>query len=68
MLIYCDSNILIYLLDVKSPFNARATVRMGALRLAGDAAAFSDLTRLECRITPLRLRAVNVLANIDGLF
>ncbi len=55
MLIYCDSMILIYLLDSVGPFNVRAAARMAALRAAGDVAVFSDLTRLECRIKPIKL-------------
>jgi predicted nucleic acid-binding protein len=68
MLIYCDSMILIYLLDMTGPFNVRASARMAAMRAAGDVAAFSDLTRLECRIKPLRLGVANILANFDAFF
>lgn len=68
MLIYCDSMILIYLLDSVGPFNVRAAARMAALRAAGDVAVFSDLTRLECRIKPIKLGATTALAGIDAFF
>ena len=68
MLIYCDTMILIYLLDTIGPFNVRATARMAALRAAGDVAAFSDLTRPECRLKPIRLGATKALADFDAFF
>ena len=68
MLIYCDSMILIYLLDTVGPFNVRAVARMAAMRGAGDTVGFSDLTRLECRIKPLKLGARKALADLDAFF
>jgi len=68
MTIYCDSVILIYLLDAVGPFNIRAVTRMTALHSAGDVAAFSDLTRLECRMKPLRIGATAKLAEFDAFF
>jgi predicted nucleic acid-binding protein len=41
---------------------------MAALRAAGDGAAFSDLTRLECRVKPLKLGATVTLADFDAFF
>jgi predicted nucleic acid-binding protein len=68
MLIYCDSVILIYFLDTVGPFNVRAVSRMAAMQIAGDRAAFSDLTRLECRVKPLKLGATTTLADFDAFF
>ncbi len=68
MVIYCDSVILIYFLDTVGPFNVRAVARMAAMRAAGDTAAFSDLTRLECRVKPLKLGATTTLADFDAFF
>jgi predicted nucleic acid-binding protein len=68
MLIYCDSMILIYLLDTVGAFNVRAAARMAAMQRAGDTARFSDLTRLECRVQPLQLGAAKALADIDAFF
>ncbi len=68
MVIYCDSVILIYLLDTVGPFNVRAVARLAAMRKAGDVPAFSDLTRLECRVKPLKLGATTTLASFDAFF
>jgi predicted nucleic acid-binding protein len=68
MLIYCDSVILIYWLDHVGPFQLRAESRMVALETAGDRVAISDLTRLECRVGPLKRRDAITLATFDGLF
>ena len=68
MLIYCDSMILIYLLDAIGPWNVRAAARIAEMRLAGDTTALSDLTRLECRVQPLRLAATKTLADMDAFF
>jgi uncharacterized protein len=68
MLIYCDSVILIYLLDQVGPFHLRARNRLVALQAAGDRLAISDLTRLECRVGALKRRDARALAVIDGFF
>jgi predicted nucleic acid-binding protein len=68
MLISCDSVILIYYLDTTGPFQLRAANRLAALRAAGDRLAVSDLTRLECRVKPIRLGDLPVLARFDAFF
>ncbi len=68
MLIYCDSGILIYWLDQVGPFHLRAERRMQALLAAGDRAAISDLTRLECRVGPLKRRDATTVAAFDAFF
>lgn len=68
MLIYCDSVILIYFFDHTGPFQVRAAARMSTLRAAGDLVAVSDLTRLECRMKPIRLGNTAALALFDGFF
>ncbi|HUY35097.1 MAG TPA: hypothetical protein VMV69_20275 [Pirellulales bacterium] len=68
MLIYCDSVVLIYFLDTVGPFNVRAVARMAAAHAAGDVASFSDLTRLECRVKPLKLGATTTLADFQAFF
>jgi predicted nucleic acid-binding protein len=40
---------------------------MAAMCAAGDVAAFSDLTRLECRVKPLKLGSPT-LADFDAFF
>ena len=68
MLIYCDSVILMYFFDHTGAFHARAATRLAALRTAGDAIAVSDLTRLECRVKPIKLGDTAKLAIYDGFF
>ena len=68
MLIYCDSVILIYFLDAVGPFNSRAVSRLAALQSSGDSIAVSELTRLECRVKPLRLGALKTLTDFDAFF
>jgi predicted nucleic acid-binding protein len=68
MLIYCDSVILIYWLDHTGPFQLLAENRMTALQKAGDRIAISDLTRLECRVGPLKRKDVSALGAFDSFF
>jgi predicted nucleic acid-binding protein len=67
MVIYCDSVILIYFFEGAPAFQARAAARLSTLG-SGDRIAVSDLTRLECRLKPLRLGDAATLALYDGLF
>jgi predicted nucleic acid-binding protein len=68
MIIYLDSMIVIYLVEGPDPFRIKAKDRMDQLVAAGDQAAVSDLTRLECRVKPLRLGDASLLADYDALF
>ena len=68
MLNYLDSVILIYYLDHVGPFNVRASNWLAALHAAGDRLAVSDLTKLECRVRPIRLCHAAALARFDGFF
>jgi len=68
MLVYCDSVILMYFFDYTGAFNTRAVNRIAALRAAGDRIAVSDLSRLECRVKPLKLGDTGKLAIYDAFF
>ncbi len=68
MLIYCDSVILIYYLDLTGPLHTRAANRLAAMKKAGDQIAFSDLSRLECRVGPMKRNDPAALAVFDGFF
>jgi predicted nucleic acid-binding protein len=68
MLIYCDSVVLIYWLDQIGPFHLRAERRMMTLQAASDQVAVSDLTRLECRVGPLKRKDPVILAVFDAFF
>jgi predicted nucleic acid-binding protein len=46
----------------------RATKRLATLQPAGDTIAVSDLTRLECRVHPLKLGDAAKVAVFDAFF
>jgi uncharacterized protein len=54
MIVFLDTNIVIYAVENPPTFGARATARLGALRAAGDSFMVSDLIRMECLVGPLR--------------
>ncbi len=68
MLIYLDSCIVIYLIEQSPGFGARAAARVGALLAAGDKMVVSDLTRLECRSSPLGAGDARTLGHYDLFF
>ena len=68
MTVYLDSMIVIYLVEGPDPFRIKARDRMAQLVAAGDRAAVSDLTRLECRVKPIRLGDASLLAEYDAFF
>jgi predicted nucleic acid-binding protein len=68
VLIYFDSVIVIYLLDHVGPFHVRAVARLASLLGAGDRIAVSDLTRLECRVKPMKNGDALKLAEFDAFF
>jgi predicted nucleic acid-binding protein len=47
---------------------SRAVTRLAALAAAGDTVAVSDLSRLECRVRPMRLADAAKLADFDTFF
>ena len=68
MLIYLDSNIVIYLVEQPGQFGPRASARITALAAAGDRMVVSDLTRLECRANPVATGDHVTLAQYDAFF
>jgi predicted nucleic acid-binding protein len=68
MVVYLDSVIVIYFVERVPLFQPRAQARLAALRAAGDQIAVSDLTRLECRVKPIRTGDAAVLADFDNFF
>ena len=68
MIIYWDSVIAIYLLDHTGGFQARSKARLVAIEKAGDAIAVSDVSRLECRVKPIRDGDAGSLAQFDAFF
>jgi predicted nucleic acid-binding protein len=68
MLIYCDSAILIYLVDGKEPYRSRAQRRLATLFSANDHVATSHLVRLECRVHPIRRGDATTVQRFDQFF
>ncbi len=54
MIVFLDTNIVIYAVENPPVFGARATARLTALRASGAIFMVSDLTRMECLVLPLR--------------
>ncbi len=65
MLVYLDTVICIYAVEGTSAFRSRARARLASLLAAGDRPAISDLTWLECRVKPLRVRNAAALAEME---
>ncbi|MGA2030809.1 MAG: type II toxin-antitoxin system VapC family toxin [Thermoguttaceae bacterium] len=68
MLVYLDSNIVIYLIEQPAQFGPRASARITALAAAGDRIVVSDLTRLECRANAVAAGDQVTLAQYDAFF
>jgi hypothetical protein len=68
MLAYCDSMILVYYMEHIGTWQVRAASRLAAMRAAGDEVVVSDLTRLECRVVPIRAGDSALLAKYDAFF
>jgi predicted nucleic acid-binding protein len=66
MLIYLDTVICVYAVEGAPAFQARARARLATMRAAGDQPAISDLTWLECRVKPIRLGNVVLLADLEA--
>ena len=66
MLVYFDSVICIYAVEGPPSFQGRARSRIAAMAAAGDQAAVSDLTWLECRVKPLRLGDAAALTAMEA--
>ncbi len=54
MIVYLDTNIIIYAVEQNPAFGPKARTRLAAARAAGDLLMISDLTRMECLVGPLR--------------
>lgn len=67
-LVYLDTVIAIYSVEGLPPFRNLAQARLGAMIASGAQGAFSDLTRLECRIKPLALQDASLLQSFELFF
>jgi uncharacterized protein len=54
MIIYLDTNIVIYAVEQPALWGSKTLARLAAAVAAKDTFAISDLTRMECLVGPLR--------------
>ncbi|MBI2805316.1 MAG: PIN domain-containing protein [Planctomycetes bacterium] len=66
MLVYLDSVICIYAVEGAPSFQARARARLAKAVAAKGIPVISDLTWLECRFKPIRLRDAVGLAEMEA--
>lgn len=65
MRIYLDSAPVIYLVEQVSPYHLLLSQRLTG---PGNILIVSDLTRLECRVKPLRLHNLDLIRDYDEFF
>jgi predicted nucleic acid-binding protein len=68
VLIYLDSNVVIYLIEQPAQFGPRALARLTVAKAAGDSLVVSQLTRLECRSNAVAQGDRNLLHQYDAFF
>src|SRR5262245_5162954 len=68
MIVYLDSVIVIYLIEGPDSFRVRARARLAQIAAASDQTAITHLTRLECRVKPIRLSDASFLADYEAFF
>lgn len=54
MIVFLDTNVVIYLVERTPSWGPKAAVRFAALLAMGAEPAVSDLVRMECRVGPLK--------------
>ena len=64
--VFLDTNVLIYFIENPPGWGPRAVARLAALHKAGGIPVVSDLTRLECRVKPMRTANAALLAGFDA--
>lgn len=68
MLVYLDTNIVIYFVEKHSTYWSKVNSRFSAAYAANDSLALSDLTRMECLVGPLRSGKTGLLADFNSFF
>ncbi len=68
MIVYLDSNIIIYVIENHPVFGAQARSRLARIRAGGDEVAASDASRLECLVLPYRNNDLLLLASYATFF
>src|SRR3954452_18981414 len=68
MLVYLDTNIVIYDVKGQPPFQTRAVTHIAALQAQGCRFAISAMTRLECLVHPLGAGDGELLLDFERFF
>jgi predicted nucleic acid-binding protein len=68
MIVYLDTNIVIYAVEQDPVFGPKARTRLARARAAGDTLTISDLTRMECLVGPLKSGDAAVEADFHTFF
>jgi predicted nucleic acid-binding protein len=67
-MVYLDASPVIYFVEQPPVWGPKATARFQALRRSGETLAVSDLTRMECRVGPLKKKDLALLADFHTFF
>jgi uncharacterized protein len=68
MIVYLDTNIVIYTVEQSPVFGPKARIRLATARAKGDILVISDLTRMECLVGPLKSGDSAVEADFKAFF
>jgi predicted nucleic acid-binding protein len=68
MILFLDTNIVIYVVEGVPVFAPKAAVRLAVAQSAGDSFMISDLTRMECLVGPLKTNNPAVEASFHTFF
>ena len=68
MILFLDTNIVIYVVEGNPAFAPKAVLRLAAAQSAGDSFMVSDLTRMECLVGPLKTTNTAVEASFHAFF
>lgn len=70
MIAFLDANALIYLIEGVEPFAARVREQLKVLMTDNDGMrlGMSTLSRLECRVGPMKSKDTRILADYDSFF
>lgn len=68
MIVYLDTNIVIYFVEKHATYGPKVAARLAAAYAAKDTLALSDLTRMECLVGPLQSGKQLLLAKFNAFF
>ena len=68
MIVYLDTNIVIYTVEQNPVFGPKVRTRLATARAVGDTLMISDLTRMECLVGPLKSGDAAVEADFHTFF